>query len=80
MITHETTEQLRARAALNHWIAVFVGARGQERRSASKQIRELVIAFPRLGDSIPNDVWNAVYRVRAAGTVAPPNASTTRSS
>jgi hypothetical protein len=71
MITHETTTQLSTRAELNHWISVFVGASGQERRSASKQIRELAIAFPWLGDSIPDDVWYAVYRVRAAGTVAP---------
>jgi hypothetical protein len=76
MITHETTEQLRARTELNHWISVFVGARGQERRAASKQIRTLANTFPWLGDSIPDDVWYAVYRVRAAGTVAPPNAST----
>jgi hypothetical protein len=71
LILHESTEQLRARATLEHHLATFVSLTGRPRRLVTRQIRELVVTFPWLGDLIPDDVWGAVYRVAAVGTVAP---------
>jgi len=74
MITHETTEQLRARDELDRWISNFLSASGRARRTAAKQIRDIAKIYPWLGDSIPDDVWNAIYRVSAEGTIAPTQA------
>jgi hypothetical protein len=67
----ETTEQIRARAMLSTLIITFSHACGRLRRQVSREIRAFAVQFPWLADQIPDDVWNAVYRVRAAGTVAP---------
>ena len=70
-ILRETTEQLHVRATLEHHLATFVSLTGRPRRLVARQIRELAVTFPWLGDLIPDDVWGAVYRVPAVGTVAP---------
>ena len=67
----ESTEQIRARATLEHHLTTFVSLTGRPRRLAARQIRELAVTFPWLGDLIPDDVWAAVYRVPAVGTAAP---------
>jgi hypothetical protein len=71
MMLHETTEQLRARATLENHLTSFVSLTGRPRRFVARQIRELAVTFPWLGDLIPDDVWGAVYRVPAIGTAAP---------
>lgn len=71
MLTHETTEQIRARATLESHLTAFTALTGRPRRLVARQIRELAVTFPWLGDLIPDDVWGAVYRVPALGTVAP---------
>lgn len=67
----ETTEQLRARAMFESHLTAFVSLTGRPRRYAARQIRELAVIFPWLGDLIPDDVWSAVYLVPAVGTTVP---------
>lgn len=71
----ETSEHLRAQSDLESWIGIFLTTFGERRRTAAKQIRTLAITFPWLGDLIPTDVYETVYRVRAVGT-APPESTT----
>lgn len=72
-LRNETTEQVLAKAKLSLLISTFMSSHGQ-RSSVSREIRELVMVAPWLGDLIPDDVYAEVYRVRpvrAAGTVSP---------
>jgi hypothetical protein len=71
LLRETTTEQLRARATLECYLVNFVSLTGRARRGVARQIRELAVTFPWLGDLIPDDVWGAVYRVPAVGTAAP---------
>lgn len=67
-----TTEQLRIRAVLEIWVRLFMSPADLfERREARREIREIVAVFPWAGDLLPDAVWNALYRVRAQGTIAP---------
>lgn len=63
--------EMHACRALDAWIEAFLTLQGAARREASMEIRKIACAFPRLADRIPDAVWKAVYRVRAAGTVSP---------
>jgi hypothetical protein len=67
----ETTEQLRAKEILEQHLNTFAASVGRARSLAGRQIRELAVLFPWLADLIPEDLWNAVYRVQATGTVVP---------
>ena len=72
ILRESTTEQLHARATLEHHLATFVSLTGRPRRLVAQQIRALVVTFSWLGDLIPDDVWRMVYRVPAIGTVQLP--------
>jgi hypothetical protein len=67
----ETTEQLKIKASMQNWIDVLQTSFGDARREATRRIRDLALTFPWVGDLIPDDVWAAVYRTRATGTVPP---------
>ena len=71
MLTHETSEQIRARAELDHCLATFRASWGRPHRAAAKQLREIARTCPWLGDVIPDDVWAEIYHVPAVGTNAP---------
>jgi hypothetical protein len=60
-----------AQARLDDLCEAYLFARGEVRREITIQIRALVRLYPAISDSVSDDVWAAVYRVRATGTIAP---------
>lgn len=72
-LTHETSEQIRTRAELDHCLSNFGTAWGRSRRVAARRLREIARSHPWLGDAIPDDVWAEIYHVGAVGTAAPPS-------
>jgi hypothetical protein len=60
-----------AQVRLDDLCEAYRFARGEVRREITTQIRTLVRLYPVLLDSLPDNVWASVYRVRSVGTVAP---------
>jgi hypothetical protein len=57
--------------ALSRWISIYRLSEGAARREARTHIKILARTYPWLADLIPEDVWQTVYCVRAAGTMTP---------
>lgn len=69
----DADERLKTFALFTDWLDIFEHPDNSHmRRTAAQHIRDMARTYEWLSDEIPQNVYDAIYRVRcAAGTVSP---------